>query len=239
MELLVSGVRKLGLSLTPYQVDRFQLYYEELVSWNKRLNLTAIIDYQQVQTRHFLDSLTLTLVLRDTPWWQGAFSLLDIGTGAGMPGVPLKILFPEMKLVLLDSIAKKTDFLRYLAGRLELERTEILTGRAEDIAHQENYREQFDLVVSRAVGKLSTLAELALPLCKVGGAFIAPKKGQVEPEVARAERALALLGGRLREIKRVELEELGEERLLVVVDKMSPTPPSYPRRAGVPSRRPL
>ena len=239
MELLLNGARKLGVNLSSHQVAKFYLYYKELVSWNKRVNLTTITSYEEVQTKHFLDSLTVTLILRNEPWAQGDFRLLDVGTGAGMPGVPLKILFPQAKLALLDSVAKKADFLSHLVGKLELEGVEVLLGRAEDIAHEESYREQFDLVVSRAVGRLSTLAELTLPFCQAGGVFVAFKKGRIDQEAARADKAIATLGGKLREIKKVNLEELGEERSLVVVDKISPTPQPYPRRAGMPAKRPL
>ncbi len=234
MERLVHGARQLGIFLNPKQTQQFQLYYQELVRWNERVNLTAITDYEEVQLKHFLDSLTVALVLDEAK----EFSLLDVGAGAGMPGLPLKILLPGVKLVLLDSVAKKTAFLRYLVECLGLDRVEVLTGRAEDFARQENYREGFDLVVSRAVGKLSTVAELALPFCREGGIFVALKKGQVEEEVEKALRAITILGGRLREVKRVELEGL-EQRLLVIVDKVSPTPQLYPRRVGVAARRPL
>jgi 16S rRNA (guanine527-N7)-methyltransferase len=238
MDKLVSGARKLGLTLTPDQVARFQKYYEELVDWNRRVNLTAIIDYEQVQVRHFLDSLTVALAFseaRRSEEWR----LLDVGTGAGLPGVPLKILFPQVKLVLLDSVAKKTRFLHHLVTCLRLEGTTVVTGRAEEIAHRQEFREKFDLVVSRAVGKLAILAELTLPFCRVGGSFVAPKKGQIREEISQAGRALSLLGGRLREVKGIELEELGERRLLLIVEKVSATPKLYPRRPGVPMRHPL
>ena len=238
LEILLHGARQLGLEITPKQAQQFQLYYQELIEWNKRVNLTAITDYEEVQLKHFLDSLTLWLALEDKAWAKEDFFLLDVGTGAGMPGVPLKILLPKVRLVLLDSIAKKTAFLKYLVDRLGLDHVEVLTGRAEDLAHQSDYRERFDLVVSRAVSKLSTTAELTLPFCQEGRLFIAPKKGQIEEELSQAMEAINILGGRLKEIKKVDLPKL-EPRFLVIVEKVSPTPQRYPRRAGVPAKRPL
>jgi len=238
LETLLYGAKQLGLSLIPKQTQQFQLYYEELIEWDKRVNLTAITDYEEVQLKHFLDSLTLVPALEDKAWSKGDFLLLDVGTGAGVPGVPLKIFLPKVRLVLLESVAKKTAFLQYLTERLGLDHVEVLTGRAEEIAHQSDYREKFDLVVSRAVGKLSTIAELTLPFCREGGLFIAPKKGQIEEELSQATKAIDILGGKLREVKKVELELL-EQRFLVIVEKVSPTPQRYPRRAGVPARRPL
>jgi len=234
MERLIAGAQRLGLLLTPEQVESFEVYYEELIRWNRKVNLTAIVDYEQVQLKHFLDSLTLALAFNDMPPL-----LLDVGTGAGMPGVPLKILFPSIQLTLLESVAKKTSFLDHLVARLGLEGVGVLTGRAEHLAHDGRYRQRFDLVLSRGVAKLATLAELALPFCTIGGAFVAQKKGEIEGEIEAAARAIDILGGRLREVKRVGLEELGEERTLVIIDKLTPTPQRYPRRAGIPQKRPL
>lgn len=238
LERLTHGARQLGLALDPEQVWRFQLYYEELAEWNRRINLTAITSYEEVQTKHFLDSLTLMAALKDKVWTKENFSLLDVGTGAGVPGVPLKILLPGVRLVLLESVAKKTAFLKHLVDRLGLDYVNIITGRAEDIAHQVDCRERFDVAVSRAVGNLSSIAELALPFCRQGGLFIAPKKGQIEEEISQARQAIDTLGGRLKEVKEVDLEDLGL-RCLVIIEKIGLTPQRYPRRAGIPSKRPL
>lgn len=238
LERLIYGAKQLGLSLTSRQIEQFQLYYEELVEWNKKVNLTAITTYEEVQLKHFLDPLTMVPALENETWIKGDFLLLDVGTGAGIPGVPLKIFFPKVRLVLLESIAKKTAFLQYLIDRLDLECVDVLTGRAEDIARKESCREKFDLVVTRAVGKLATIAELTLPFCRQGGLLIAPKKGQIGEELCQAEKAIDILGGRLREVKEIKVEGL-EIRSLVIIEKISSTPHRYPRRTGVPARCPL
>ena len=238
MQKLIAGATQLGLQLNPKQLEQFNTYYQELVDWNKRVNLTAITDYEEVQIKHFLDALTVTLAWQQ-PIVDTDFRLIDVGAGAGIPGIPLKILFPDIKLVLLDSTAKKADFLHYLKQKLELDNVEIVVGRAEEIAHQVQYRERFDTVLSRAVAPLPTLVELTLPLCTIGGSFIAQKKGDIEAEVNKAAGAISRLGGKLREVKSINLEEFTDERRLIIVDKVSPTPPIYPRRPGIPAKRPL
>ena len=237
MQKLASGAQKLGLELTTQQLDQFQAYYDELTDWNRRMNLTAITDYAEVQIKHFLDALTVVLVLEKP--LTDSIRVLDVGTGAGIPGVPLKIVFPEIRLALLDATAKKADFLQYLTQHLRLSDVEVVVGRAEEVAHDERYREQFDLVLSRAVARLPALTELTLPFCVVGGWFIAMKKGKIDPEVRQAGRAIELLGGVLHGVVKVELPEFDDERCLIVVDKLSPTPRQYPRRPGIPEKRPL
>jgi len=238
MEKLKAGARELGLELTPAQLEQFDSYYKELIDWNGRVNLTAITEYEEIQLKHFLDSLTVI-----SAWPPEAakkdFSIIDVGTGAGLPGIPLKIAFPSIKLVLLEATVKKTDFLNHVISKLELEYVEIVAGRAEEIAHQPHYRERFDLVLSRAVAALPVLVELTLPFAAVGGSFIAQKKGAIDEEIERAGRAIGLLGGSLREVKKVDLPSFSDERYLVVIDKLSPTPEKYPRRPGIPAKRPL
>lgn len=238
LEKLEEGARRLGLALTGDQVRQFQAYYEALVQWNRRVNLTSITGCEEVQVRHFVDSLTITMALDGVPWAGGRFALLDIGTGAGMPGIPLKIACPQARLVLVDSVAKKTAFLRHVVGELGLQGVEVITRRAEEMAHLGEYRESFDLVVCRAVAALATVAELTLPFCRIGGLAVAPKKGDIEQELARAGAATAVLGGRLRGIREVNVEGL-EDHVLVVLEKTAATPAAYPRRPGIPARRPL
>lgn len=236
MEYLDSGAKEIGLQLSSSQLEQFYTYYQELLEWNQRINLTSITEFRDVQIRHFLDSLTVTLALKQ-PILD--LCLIDIGSGGGFPGLPLKIALPAIKLVLLEATAKKAAFLRHLERKLGLGGVEIVVGRAEEVAHEARYREQFSLVLSRAVAPLPALVELTLPFCAVGGRFIAQKKGVVEPEVDKAAKAISIMGGSLAEVKKIDLEELADERYLVVIDKIAPTPRKYPRRPGVPSKRPL
>jgi 16S rRNA (guanine527-N7)-methyltransferase len=239
MKKLIEGAGKLGVEFNDRQVKQFELYYQELIEWNKKINLTAITDYSAVQVKHFLDSLTITLALPEEAVQRPDFNIIDIGTGAGFPGVPLKILFPQPRLVLIEPITKKTAFLHHIIRKLELENVEVLNSRAEEAAHLPLYREQFALVLSRAVALLPTLVELTLPFCQIGGRFIAQKKGEIDQEINRAKKAIAALGGKLDQIKKIELDEFADARYLVIIDKIYPTPNKYPRRPGLPRRRPI
>ena len=238
MERLITGVEKLGLSLNREQIRQFEVYCREMLDWNQRVNLTAITDYEEVQTRHFLDSLTIYSVLDKSQSCEN-LNILDVGTGAGFPGIPLKITIPDIKLTLIEATGKKTEFLNYVVSVLGLENVKITTGRAEELAHRAEYRAGFNVVVSRAVASLATLAELTLPFCPTGGTVIAPKKGDVRKEVEEALRAIDTLGGSLHEVRLVELDELTDDRYLVIIDKVSPTPDKYPRRPGIPEKRPI
>lgn len=239
MENLIAGAGKLGIRLTAEQVKQFQLYYRELVKWNEKINLTAITDYASVQVKHFLDSLTITLAVSQEEMAESGFNIVDVGTGAGFPGVPLKILLPEPRLVLIEPTAKKTAFLHHIIDNLKLRNVEVLNSRAEEAAHLSPYREQFSLVLSRAVALLPTLLELTLPFCRIGGGFVAQKKGEIDQEITDSGKALAALGGKVDRIEKIELSEFGDARYLVIIDKIYPTPSKYPRRPGLPRRRPI
>ena len=236
MEKLKAGAAKLGLKLKPEALANFETYYRELTEWNRKMNLTSITDYDRVQVDHFLDALTVILAwLPNSPEPR----VIDVGTGAGIPGIPLKIAIPQIYLTLLEATAKKATFLKHIADRLGLAGTEVVVGRAEDVAHQPDYREQFDLVLARGVAKLATLAELTLPFGCTGGQVIAHKKGQIEAELNEADFAIRTLGGTLKEIVPVTLPEFPDKRCLVVIEKVGKTPAQYPRRAGMPAKRPL
>jgi len=239
MERLIAGAAKLGIELNAREVQQFELYYQELIEWNRKFNLTAITDYAGVQVKHFLDSLTILLALPEKEVASPDFNIIDIGTGAGFPGVPLKILFPQLRLVLIESTAKRTAFLHHVIQKLELADVEVLNGRAEELAHCPSHREQFALVVSRAVAALATLVELTLPFCRIGGRFVAQKKGEIDQEINEAKQAIARLGGKLDQMNRIEMDEFNDERYLVIIDKIHPTPSKYPRRPGIPRRRPI
>jgi 16S rRNA (guanine527-N7)-methyltransferase len=239
MKKLVEGADKLGIKLSARHVEQFELYYQELIEWNKKTNLTAITDYSSVQVKHFLDSLTVALALSEQEVASPDFKIVDIGTGAGFPGVPLKILFTQPRLLLIESTAKKTAFLDHIIRKLELENVEVLNSRAEEAAHLPAYREQFALALSRAVALLPTLVELTLPFCRIGGRFVAQKKGEIDQEITGTEKAVAVLGGRLDQTKKIELDEFTDVRYLVIIDKICSTPGEYPRRPGVPERRPI
>jgi 16S rRNA (guanine527-N7)-methyltransferase len=234
---LATAASAIGISLSPAQVQAFRVYRDELLEWNRRFNLTAITDPAEVETRHFLDSLT---VARAVPGGLGSHTpLADVGSGAGFPGIPLKIAFPALPLTLIEATGKKARFLEYIAARLGLENVTVVARRAEEAGRDPALREAFAVVVARALAPMAALAELTLPLCAVGGRVIAQKRGDIAAELRAAERAVLLLGGRLQETVPVSAPGLEDGRVLVVVDKTSPTPGQYPRRPGVPARRPL
>lgn len=236
MELLKAGAEEWGLILTPDQVEAFELYYRQLVVWNERANLTAITDYEEVQIRHFLDSLSCLQVLTDL---SPEARCIDIGAGAGFPGLPLKIIRPQLRLTLLESTGKKVRFLEHMVRKLGLQGVELIKGRAEELGRRPDRRESYDVALARAVAQLPVLLEYALPLLKLGGLFVAQKGMEIEEELVGARPAMEVLGGRLKEVREVHLPGLEAVRHLVVVEKVSLTPDKYPRRAGIPAKRPL
>jgi 16S rRNA (guanine527-N7)-methyltransferase len=238
METLVKGAEKLGLPLDQEQVWQFDQYCHVMLDWNHRVNLTSITGYETIQIRHFLDSLTIFPVLENYRPYE-ILKILDVGTGAGLPGIPLKIAIPEIKLTLMEATGKKTEFLNYIISILGLKNVEVVTGRAEQLAHMTEYRAGFNVVISRAVASLAVLAELTLPFCSTGGMVIAPKKGDIHKEIEESLKAIDTLGGSLREVRLVDLADLVDDRYLVIIDKVSPTPDKYPRRPGIPNKRPI
>ena len=240
MQRLIEGAKALNLRLTDRQLAAFQLYYEELVAWNERFNLTAITEFEAVQIRHFLDSLSCLLAKETRKALNRADArAIDVGSGAGFPGLPLKLVCPSLRLTLLEATGKKVTFLEHVVERLGLQRVTAIHARAEELAHDPAHREGYDLALARAVADLPVVAEYALPFCKVGGWLVAQKGDAGAAEAWSAEAAIQLLGGELRRVLHVELPGLPEDRSLVVVEKVGPTPEKYPRRAGMPGKRPL
>jgi 16S rRNA (guanine527-N7)-methyltransferase len=238
MKLLSESARLMGLKLEEEHLRAFEIYYRELVAWNEKFNLTAITDYDQVQVKHFLDSLTCLLAVQG-PRSEVRGRAIDIGAGAGFPGLPLKIVCPGLQLTLLEATSKKVGFLEHIVSRLELTGVEVIRGRAEELGRDVAHRESYDLALARAVAELPVLVEYALPFCRLGGLFVAQKGAEGDAEARAAEGAIATLGGALRRIVHLELPRLAEPRSLVVIEKIAPTPEKYPRRPGIPSKRPI
>lgn len=237
MEILAQGARELGIDLTPHQLDQFEVYYRELADWNQRMNLTAIIQYPEVQVKHFLDSLTVCLAV---PGGLAPHTrIMDVGAGGGFPGLPLKLAFPDIYLAMLDSVGKKTSFLRHLVATLALSGVEIYTDRAEDLGRRPELRESFDLVVSRGVARLPSLLEYTLPFCRLGGIAVTLKHEDLKQELASAAHAMEVLGGRLIGMRPVLVSGLTDNRIVVVVEKVKATPTKFPRRPGLPAKQPL
>lgn len=229
------GLSQLEIKLSGRQIEQFIRYYEMLIEWNKLMNLTGITEYEDVVNKHFIDSLSLVKATD----LAGISSVIDIGTGAGFPGIPLKIAFPHLNIVLLDSLNKRINFLNAVIEELGLENIRTIHGRAEEFAQKEEYRECFDLCVSRAVANLSSLTEYCLPYVKEGGKFIPYKSGKIDEELANSKNAIFILGGKLEKEVEFELPRTDMSRNLVVIEKVKKTPKKYPRKAGLPTKSPI
>ena len=235
--LMRQGAKELSVELSGSQMDGFYRYYELLTEWNKVMNLTAITELHEVVTKHFLDSLSLVKAVSAGELEEAR--ILDLGTGAGFPGIPLKIAFPDMKVTLLDSLNKRIRFLQQVVSELNLSEVEAVHGRAEDYGRQREFRENYDFCVSRAVANFSTLAEYCLPFVRKGGYFISYKSSDVEKELEAGDKALKGLGGRLETVVDFYLPGSQMYRKLVKVKKEKNTPEKYPRKAGLPGKEPL
>lgn len=228
-------LRKLGIVLTEKMKEQFDRYFELLVEWNRIMNLTGITDYNEVNEKHFLDSLAIVKV-QDM---EMISTVIDIGTGAGFPGIPLKIVYPHLKVTLLDSLNKRIKFLNCVIQELALEDISALHGRAEDFAKKGEYRERYDLCVSRAVANLATLSEYCLPYVKRNGLFVSYKSGEIEEELCKSEKAVSVLGGKIEKVEKFCLPESDISRSFVMIRKDRSTPERFPRKAGLPSKEPL
>lgn len=229
------GLSKLNITLDAKQKEQFQKFYEMLIEWNKVMNLTGITEYEEVVQKHFLDSLAMVQVQEP----MKVNSLIDVGTGAGFPGIPLKIAYPHMKVVLLDSLNKRIKFLNEVIKELELKDITTIHGRAEELGRDQLYREKFDCCVSRAVARLSVLSEYCMPLVKENGYFIPYKSGKIEEEMEQSKKAISILGGKIESVYRFCIPDTDLERSLVCIQKKKPTPKRYPRAAGKPLKEPL
>ncbi len=234
-ERFETELAELGLKISAQQLVQFEQYYRLLVEWNQKMNLTAITDKEEVYLKHFFDSLTLAKM----PGFTGEGSLCDVGSGAGFPSIPLKILYPDLEVTIVDSLQKRLTFLENLVAALNLKKVTLWHGRAEDFGQAPSYRASFDYVTARAVARLNILAELCLPLVKKGGTFYALKAAKSEEELTEAKHAISLLGGKFLRDETFILPESGEKRHILMIRKAKETPNKYPRKAGLPNKKPL
>ncbi|AXI00671.1 16S rRNA (guanine(527)-N(7))-methyltransferase RsmG [Sporosarcina sp. PTS2304] len=234
-EEFYAALQEKGIKLTDVQKQQFTRYFEILVEWNEKMNLTAITDAPSVYLKHFYDSITSSFYVDLT----SVESICDVGAGAGFPSIPLKICFPHLQVTIVDSLNKRINFLNHLAGELKLEKVAFVHARAEDFGRNPKYREQFDVVTARAVARLSVLSELCLPIVKVGGLFVSMKGAAAAEELQDATRAVKLLGASLQEEHEFLLPEENSERHIFIFKKSKQTPKKYPRKPGVPNKTPI
>lgn len=234
-EIFESKLNELGITLTDNQKEQFVKFYELLVEWNKVMNLTGITEYEEVNEKHFVDSLSIVKAIDINK----VETVIDVGTGAGFPGIPLKIAFPHLNVVLLDSLNKRIKFLNAVIDELGLQDIKTIHGRAEDFAKQVDYREQFDLCVSRAVANLATLSEYCIPYVKKEGLFVPYKSGEIEDELEQSKKAVHVLGGKIQDVVKFQLPGSEIGRSFVIINKLQNTAKKYPRKAGLPSKEPI
>lgn len=233
--LLREKANEIGIELSDQQIEQFNHFYEMMVEWNKVMNLTGITEYDEVVEKHFIDSLSIAKVID----MNQVKKVIDVGTGAGFPGIPLKIAYPHLEVTLLDSLNKRIKFLNAVIEENELEKISTIHGRAEDYAKQDAYREKYDLCVSRAVANLATLSEYCLPYVSVNGKFISYKSGEIDGEVNESKKAIQILGGKLAKVEKFQLAGTDIGRSFVIIKKVKPTGKKFPRKAGLPSKEPL
>ena len=224
-----------NVNITGRQVICFHTYERELLEWNRKFNLTAIRDSESIRTKHFLDSLSCVLAWKAAP----PARMIDVGTGAGFPGIPIKILYPNLKLTLVESVGKKAMFCQHIVRILGLERVDVIQARAEDLGQDPAHREKYDWAVARAVANLNVLSEYLIPLVRVGGSMLAQKGESGPAEAQSAEGAMHLLGGKLKQLIPVHLPGVADDRYLILADKVAATPPKYPRKPGIPAKQSL
>lgn len=234
-QILEQKLGELGIKQDQNQLERFHKFYQLLIEWNKVMNLTGITEYEDVVEKHFVDSLSIIKAVD----LSRIHTVIDVGTGAGFPGIPLKIAFPHLRVVLLDSLNKRIKFLDEVISQLELTEIRTIHGRAEEYARKEEYREQFNLCVSRAVANLSTLSEYCLPYIRVGGMFVPYKSGEIDDEVEQSKKAVRILGGNIKDVMKFELPGTDIHRSFVLIHKEQHTQKKYPRKAGIPAKEPL
>lgn len=232
-EELVNRAKQFNINLTEKQQNQFYNYMQLLLEWNERVNLTAIVEPKEILVKHFIDSLSIA------PYINLNDNILDIGSGAGFPGIPLKVAFPENKITLLDALNKRINFLNIVIQELELRNIQTTHCRAEEFAKMKNTRENYDIVASRAVAKLNVLLEYMLPFVKIGGKCICMKSIEIDEELNEAEKAIKVLGGKIEKIDMISLENTNIQRKIVIIKKVDETPKKYPRKAGTPTREPI